>query len=161
MKKQIKPKGKKNTPIEAKMPFLFGNTRDPKLVYFEDFGRLLIEKVDEAIEDSREYQFGCARCGVLEQESICKCIQYKRDRDNKEASFMTTGQMDLEIACEIVMETANKTIEALSNKSFCCSCYPAEIEKKLEEEVERLHNLALAERARQIRVKKKNTSGEK
>ncbi len=109
--------------------------KEDKLVYFEDFGRLLIEKVDEAIEDSKGYQFGCACCGVLEQETACKCIQYKRDRDGKEESFMTAGQMDSETACKIVMETAKKVVEAVKEKSFCCPCDPAEIEKNLQKKL--------------------------
>ena len=77
------------------------------LIYFEDFGELLTEKTDEAIDaamgDSLEYQFGYNCCDVLSVESACK----------------------------IVMKNADEVVEALKKKSFCCQLFQPNIKKKL------------------------------
>lgn len=92
-----------------------------KQVYFADFGHLLIETAHETIEFLRGEQF-CCRCAGTKNESTCICIARKEKRDGTQENYMSAGQIDLERACELVMEKANKTVSALKDKSFDCEC---------------------------------------
>ena len=102
---------------------------DNKLVYFADFGHLLVDIVDETIEDSKGEQFCCHCGGIVVDDSDCKCVRRKETRDGTSECFMSAGLLDLETACRLVTEISNRVIEGLIEKSFICDCPDLENEK--------------------------------
>lgn len=102
------------------------NYKLAKLVYFSDFGHLLTDLTDEVIEDLRGDQF-CCHCAGTKDEETCECIKRKEKRDGTSEHVMSAGQLFLSDACEGVLVTANKVIEALKEKAFVCECPQEEI----------------------------------
>jgi len=83
-KKQVKKAIKKS----------FNKEGCDKLVYFEDFGDLLMKKMDEAMDDA-----------------IYNSSQYQKNHEWREI-------VSLESACKIVMKNAEETIGVLKERSF-------------------------------------------
>jgi len=98
-------------------------------VYFSDFGQLLTDITSEIINESRGEQYACCGPESFDNGSKCRCIVNKRKKDGKQEWYMSSGQMPYDTASRLVMEIANKAIEAIREESFLCECPQRKVKK--------------------------------
>ncbi len=117
-----------------------GEAPKESLVYYSDFGDILIEKIDEIIEDNRGQQF-CCHCPSKGQEKTCGCVNRKSRRDGTQENFMSAGLLTLEEASVALLWATIKAIRALEERSFHCAC-PSPLDREKELKLKQAQNIA-------------------
>lgn len=102
-------------------------------VYLHDFGALVKEMLYEAVNDIGGFAGVCGCAGTVDDDSMCKCVQRKQDRDGSEQYFMSSSVLDLDDACEAIMKVAGEVVSSLKEKSFLCECDLTESKKQMAE----------------------------
>ncbi len=64
-------------------------------------------------------------CMCLDRDDIeCDCVRRKEERDGKKQYIITSLEVYLSDAIELVQNVSDKIIEELKAKSFICNCLP-------------------------------------
>ena len=116
---------------EVTIDFPQDPTNDHKVIYLDDYERLVLEKFQEAMYEIQMYQGVCGCYPSNDNEDNCKCYKTKLDMDKGERGrYMYGGMIGAEIACEALTKITEEIIESTHERSFCCECDLTEAKKE-------------------------------